>query len=290
MAKSEKEMREELLRIRTEEENKKRDAERQALNADRQKAQAEAYDELIKGRTYTDPQSGREVVLWDEAWRLADAAHHSEVRAYDDWRAAMLGLLTMYGMLNKALDQEFKEMRSNIGDAVMTGTALGDIPVFGDALNLIPTYGPALAAIPTPGVLSTGDAVIDFISDKFGSDPEITLPALSHRVQFSDDNGLVIEKVSRLDNIDNTAPAPSPEGAPPRKSLDDFFSDAVHEWLAEAGYKPSAANSAKFVNSSGAALTKEAFDKLRDDKSHGLDHFLKEHMSSLQFKPRGPSM
>ncbi|KTD62746.1 hypothetical protein [Legionella shakespearei] len=290
MAKSEKEMREELLRIRTDEENKKRDAERQALKADREMAQAEARDELIKGRIERDPQSGREIVLWDEAWRLADAAHHSEVRAYDDWRAAMLGLLTMYGMLNKALNQEFKEMRSNIGDSVMTGTTLGDIPVFGDALNVIPTYGPALAAIKTPGALDGCDALTDFLSDKFGAAQEIPLPVLQHKVQFSDDGKLVIDKLTRSDNIDNTAPAPTPEGAPKAKSLDDYFSEAVHEWLAEEGYKPSATNPAKFVNSSGAELTQKAFEELRDNKDHGLNHFLKVNLPNMEFRPSGPSM
>lgn len=289
MAKTEQEMREELLRIRKEEENKKIEAERQALIADREMAQAEAYDDLIKGRTYTDPQ-GREVVLWDEAWRLADAAHNSEVRAYDDWRAAMLGLLTMYSMLNKALSQEFAEMRSNILDVVMTGTTLGDIPVFGDALKLIPTYGPALAAIPTPGLLTTGDAIINFVKDKLGADPEIALPALMHNVNFSDDGDLVIDKLIRSDNIANTAPAPTPENAPKAKSIDDYFSEAVHEWLAEEGYNPSAANSSKFVNSSGAALTKEAFNQLKDDPDHGLSHFLKINLPGMEFKSHGPSM
>lgn len=287
MAKSDKEMREELQRIRLAEENKKRDAERAELIASRADAQAKAHDELIKGRTYIDPQ-GKEVNLWDEAYKLADAAHHSEVRAYDDWRAAMLGLLTMYGMLNRALTQSFKEMRSDISDAAMTGTSLGDIPIFGDALRAIPVYGDFLAAIPTPGVLSVKDAISDYLA----GDPEVGLPVLLHKIQLSDDGKLIIEKLSRADNVDNTARSipldPNNRSAPVVKSLDEHFDTGVREWLAEQGYKPTAADKDKFVDEHGAALTKTQFDILKNDPEHGFNHFLQVNYSELEFRPRGP--
>jgi hypothetical protein len=113
----------------------------------------------------------------------------------------------------------------------------------------------------------------DKIKSPFTSDPAVILPTLVHEVKLNDKNAL---------EVNLTAKGREP-GAP---SFDDQFKRVVVEWLKEQGYRanPDPDHGDQFVDSKGDVLTPAAFDSLKNDPDHGLDHFLKE-TSELQFRP-----
>lgn len=167
MSKSTEEIKKELQRIREEEEFQFISAKKQRIMEERALQAARDQDELVKGRTHKDPQSGQEVAHWDDAMRKAEAAVNSEVMSYNDWRAAMMGLLTMYGAMNKGLHQ-------SIGETV---------------------HSPLATLIKQGIIYPLGDK----IKDKLTGNPEIDLPMLQHEVSFSNDNKLVINPLTRSD-------------------------------------------------------------------------------------------
>ncbi|MDP3268952.1 MAG: hydrolase [Legionella sp.] len=153
-------LKEELKRIREEEEHNKILAEKTKLAQERQ----EAYNDILqkkakKGRTVN--RSGAEVTLWDEALQKAEEAINAEVMAYNDWRAAMMGLLTLYSSLNKAINHSFDMVLSQY--------------VYPIAKNYV--------------LYPLKDALLA----KLKGTPEVDIPALEHFVDLSDDGKLDIQ-------------------------------------------------------------------------------------------------
>jgi len=131
---------------------------------------AEALDELLKGRTIKN-SNGHDVLKWDEAMNRADAATNAEAMAYNDWRAAITGLLTMYSFLNKAIEQSMKET----------------------------VYSPASKLLHDKALFPLSN----MIREKLTGNPEIDLPTLHHCVHFTD-NKLVIDPLTRSDRGNDT--------------------------------------------------------------------------------------
>jgi hypothetical protein len=111
------------------------------------------------------------------------------------------------------------------------------------------------------------------ISSPFQSEPEAVLPVLIHEVKMSDKNALEVNLTLK--------------GREATTTFDDQFKRVVGEWLREQGYRPdpNPANKDQFVDSKGEVLTSAAFETLKKDPDHGLEHFLNE-TSELQFQPR----
>ncbi|MBL7478810.1 hydrolase [Legionella bononiensis] len=174
MSKSNDEMREELARIRREEEQKALTREYQERERARADERAAAMDKLHKGHKTTDPQTGREATLWEVAMKEADRALEADVNAYNDWRSAMMKLWNIYGSMAKALHQSTNET------------------IWAPASNLI------------------ADKVLlpasDILRELFRKNPEIDLPELQHLVTCSDDGKLSIQPLTRSDNNQETSP------------------------------------------------------------------------------------
>lgn len=263
MSKTDKKMREELAEIRRAEESKRLEDDKDKAEMERIKlrennradARAARADSLAKGHMMTDPNSQREITLWEYARKKADAALGADVNAYNDWRSAMMGLWNIYSALNHALHQSVAE------------TIVAPIE------NGITDYL----------VLPAYDNIIEPLSSKVvnlftgSDDPEVTLPELRHEVSFTDDNTLKIEPLTRADNVKNTG----------NGTLDKLFAKGVRMWLGENGYKLVPGESSKFVDVHGKALDKNTFNELKEDPEHGLGTFLRGY-SELQLTPRGP--
>ncbi|KTD50956.1 hypothetical protein [Legionella quateirensis] len=174
MSKPEDKMREELARIRREEEQKVLTRELQELERQRADTRAAEMDKLRKGHTTIDPHTGREATLWEVAIKEADKALEADVNAYNDWRSAMMKLWNIYGAMAKALHQSTNET------------------IWAPASNLI-----------TDNVLLPAS---DILRELFRKNPEVDLPALQHLVQCSDDGTLSIQPLTRADNNQETSP------------------------------------------------------------------------------------
>ena len=161
------EIHDELVRINKIEEEKKTAEYRAAVQRSREDARAKAQDELENEGKFIDPHTGRETTHWNDTIEKAKSALNTEVRAYDDWRAAMLGLLNLYASLNRAIAHS---LNANIY------TPVARLPV---DYGILPLY--------------------DKISELLKSGPEVVLPALQHQVEFTEDNKLKIAPLTRSD-------------------------------------------------------------------------------------------
>jgi hypothetical protein len=260
MSKTDKEMRQELAKIRQEEENNHKLLEAHKLKeSTRASSRAAAADKLAKEHMMTDPYSGREMTLWEYSRKKVDAIGQ-EVNSTLDWRSLMMGLWNIYGAMAHAMNQSQHESIIVPIENGITDYAL------------LPAY----------------DHIIEPLTNKItnlicsSDDPEITLPELRHEVTFTDDNSLEIADLTRSDNVANTGKIPGQAKAP----LDQLFARGVYTWLNDNGYKPTPGDPSKFAKD-GVALDKDTFNELKEDPEHGLGAFLKGY-SELQFAPRGP--
>lgn len=260
MAKTDKEMREELARIRQMEEHKKAQDDMMKSMEEREMSRAAsravAQDKLTKEGLVTDPSSGREISLWELGRKEIDKVLNADVMAYNDFRSAYMSLWKLNSSICHAINHSVREsiiapVENGITDYV-----------------LLPAYDYVLAPLT--------DKVTNLI---LGSDdPEVTLPELRHNISFNADNQLVIAPLTRADNIENTGE---------EKLLDKLFTKGVNMWLKENGYTPTPDDHSKFVDQQGRALDKATFDDLKEDPEHGFATFLRGY-SDLQFSPRGP--
>ncbi|KTD35581.1 membrane-associated HD superfamily hydrolase [Legionella moravica] len=172
MSKSEDKMREELARIRREEEQKNLIRELEERERKRADARAAAMDKLHQGSKTTDPQTGRESTLWDVALKEAERALNADVNAYNDWRSAMMKLWNINGYLARALHQSVKEtVAAPVGNFVTDKLLMAS----------------------------------DFVTEMFRKNPDVELPALQHAVSFTKDGHLKIEPLTRSDNHNQTS-------------------------------------------------------------------------------------
>lgn len=213
---------------------------------------AEREDAAHRASISHTEQSGREVTRWEDAVAKADAALNSEVRAYDDWRAAMLGMLAMYGALHAALHQSTNSVSRLIAEKL---------------------WDTVVVDLMWDGAIKPG---WNKVKPAFGVAEE-DLVALQHNVSFSDDNKLVIKPLLRLDNdkpiVDKD---PNSGQALPVSKLDKLFRDGVVDWLKENGYTAAQGKPGEFKDKDGNSLTKAIFNNdFVGDRS--LQSFLKRY-------------
>lgn len=228
----------------------------------REIADAERADaDRLAAISHTEQQTGKIVTLWEKAAGKADEALHSDVRAYDDWRAAMLGMLSMFGALHAALHQSANSVSrllvEKFCDTVVVDW-LWDGAIKRTWNRIKPTFGFA----------------------------EEDLVALQHNVSFSDEHDkLVFKPLLRLDNdkpfIDKD---PASGQVLPESKLDELFRAGITDWLKRHNYTPDPVKQEDFkgVNGypltfrdgAGKPLTKDAFNRLKEDPDNGLQHYL----------------
>lgn len=100
-------MKKELLKL---ERNRLLAQRREELAGIRAVANARERDKLVSERLVQDPRGGPLKTKWEIAKAEADKALSAEVTMYNDWRNAMMGLLSMYSALTDALIQTRKEL------------------------------------------------------------------------------------------------------------------------------------------------------------------------------------
>jgi hypothetical protein len=160
------EMYNKLQDIRKKEMNDETTLYRQKVENERARARGVEFQELRnKGRS-KDERSGRDISLWDDVMSKAQNAINAEVMSYNDWRAAMMGLLTMFGAFTKAASHTINE-------------------------NIL---FPAKQLIVDKGILGLKDK----LEDAFIGNVQVDLPMLKHYVNLNDDGTLNIE-LSRSD-------------------------------------------------------------------------------------------
>lgn len=125
-------------------------------------------EEIKKGRTYIDPDSGHEVDRWKEVMRKAEKVVNEAAMSYNDWRASMSSLISLCTYLNLAISQSKNELLTHVG------------------------YG----------LLSVGRMAYDPLKEKLSGQPEITLPDLQYLVECSDDNKIGIKSLQRFEGDD----------------------------------------------------------------------------------------
>lgn len=159
-------LKEKLEQIKKEELNQKIAEELRQLSEQREAARMHAMDELMK-KSYITNSQGQKTTLWnmlDE--EVHKAINSGELMSFNDFRAALMSLIHLYGLLVDALNQTEVEWLQKLEFLVSENLAF-----------------PA----------------IDAIKKRFRNDPEIVLPALQHNVSYSDDNKLNIAPLIRSD-------------------------------------------------------------------------------------------
>lgn len=177
---STKDMKRHLERLKQQAENDNKAAVDKAITArdakiamDRQLEQARLMDELSEGGHILD-EKGNKIPLWDVAIKKAQNAIDAEVMAYNDWRAAMMGLLTLYAALVDALHQSVDE------------SIWAPLQIIAKNYALYP--------------------LADAIRNKFTGDPKVDLPTLIHNVHLNENNELVIDPLVRSDGNEKSDP------------------------------------------------------------------------------------
>lgn len=117
----------------------------------------------LKEKGFTTDERGNKITLWQDALHAAEKAINAEQNAYNDWRSAMMALLSMYAKMVKAISHRFEEARRPYTDKIVQTIREG---------VLYPLK--------------------DKIMDKIKGDPDIKLDTLVHDIKMSEDNKLMI--------------------------------------------------------------------------------------------------
>lgn len=241
----------ELKQLRKYEQDKEIALMKEKIKADREAALQIEAEQLAKGSIRGKDKSGNDITLWDEAMMKADEALKAEQMSYQDWRAAMTNLLSMFSSLSEALIQTRKE---NI-DATISNTL--------STLVILPIY--------------------DQIKDALSKSPEFALPALEYLVEYNDANELVIHPLERSDQ----GTLEKELDANFKKTFNDTFQKGVALWLNDLGFTPTA-DGKQFKDNADNVLDKATFETLKNDPQKGLNAFLSDRFE-LDFQER-PSM
>lgn len=223
-------MKKELEKLRLDEEVAAAKAAQERLQAQRNAAR---NDELTKN-AYTTSSQGQTVENWVDVVQRADAAINADVMAYNDWRAAMMGLITLYSALNNAIYHSL------------------------NATFVAPLKNTIADAIKDKAIYPLCEAV----KRVFTGDPALILPALQHFVDYTDDAGLTFD-LERSDDV-----ALDKNG-----HLTKLFEKGIVHWLSECGYTPVQGSTKKFTDGT-QELTAEKFKELKDDPHNGLNQYL----------------
>ncbi|KTC93277.1 hypothetical protein [Legionella cincinnatiensis] len=252
---------------------------------------AQAMEELRNKHIKGHDDKGNAITYWDEVNRLADEAMKPEQNSYQDYRAAMMSLLNMFGKMNKAIavsrEQTFGEfynkyvyeknedplgkawikLKSNMRDAIK-GDADIDLPT----LHHNVTFKDGKLNV-APLTRKDGAPLVVYERDEKGNikyeiDQETGKPKL-------DDKNQPIKIISK-------EPHPANEA----------FKALVDAWLIENNYQIVPGEPNKHMNpTTGKYLDEEAFNSLKPT----LVEFLKNPANAeLTFEeepqPHSPSI
>ncbi|KTD55810.1 membrane-associated HD superfamily hydrolase [Legionella santicrucis] len=230
---------------------------------------AQAMEEL-RNKHILHKGTQQETTLWDEVNRLADEAMKPEQNSYQDYRAAMMSLLNMFGKMNKAI-------------------AVSREQTFGEYYNKYiyekneDPIGKAWLALKSK------------MRDTLKGDADIDLPTLHHNVTFKDGK-LNVAPLTRKDGGSLVVYEKDQDGKPVyekdakgKPKLDDkgqpirvvssdphpvneAFKALVDAWLIENNYQPVPGEPNKYMNpTTGKYLDEDTFNSLKPT----LDDFLK---------------
>lgn len=231
---------------------------RTELDAIRKAGDADAIAKLRQGGSTTD-EHGRQVTLWENVLRQADRAIHSEQNSYNDWRSAMMSLLTLYSGMVKASDQASSEW-------------------------LAPTFTFIKQVVRDNLAVPLKDKFLDMLK----GDPKVNLPLLIHQASLTDDNKLNLG-LSRSDGV-----AQMSMDDKDQNRIKNSFDSLVNLWLLENGFSPKEAGPGEdkdavkglYVRTgTDEIMTKAEFTALKDDEEHGLAQFL-EADTALRFQAK----
>lgn len=156
-----KEMQKKLLEVKTEE-NNRLIKEADDYLAWQRNLECSEYAAMLNEKTLITDQKGQKTSEWQRVISDAEAAINSEANTYNDWRAAMICLLTMYSNLSSAINH-------------------------------------SLAATIMPSVkYEKFYPLLDKVTRSFEHKPKIDLPSLSQFVEYKKDSGLEVN-LSRSD-------------------------------------------------------------------------------------------
>lgn len=235
-ANAKKAIQDEALRIATAKEIDAATSYRKQLEDARQKADMDAFAKLKKeGSTYD--KDGREITPWDKLMEKTEQVLHSEQHAYNDWRSAMMSLLSLYAMFVDAAHHSLEVLMSPLTIAIKQG-------------------------LRDKGLIPLKDKVMDFIR----GDHRVDLPALVQNVTLSDDNKLDFGTLNRAN-----------DGIALEGTSTEGFRTLVTLWLNDVGYEPANEEGMYVTKDEPRTiLTKERFNELKSSDVNGLNKFLEE--------------
>lgn len=213
-------------------------------------------------RRSVDPQSGKEVSDWDRAMSAANHALEADYTTINDYKSAMMALLSMLGKMVKAGNASVNETLWGLGHYVIEGKITPE--------GLEAGYGRKL--------LMAGKSL------RSPSIPEeIKIPKLLHDIKVNNQGSLDIH-LKRSD--DGPLNVQLEQGA--GMDLQKGFNNVVKLWLAAQGYKQ-VDNSGPFLlnGDQNEPLTQSKFDALKSDldkhlEDNGVLEYQEEPRSSLQ--------
>jgi hypothetical protein len=216
----------------------------------------EDYLAKVRRSCVTKDEKGNDVLLWDKVLHEAHRYIHSGQESYNDWRSAMMSLLALYSLM---VDAASGSIKSTLAPSVLT--------------KLVGVREQALYPLR------------DKIMDKLRGEPRVDIPAMVHDVAMGDDNKLQIAPLKGIDGRSTQFTGADMQTV----DLNPTFRSLVSLWLKDQGYEPGVEDGTYVNKAHGTAdynkvLTKEKFNELKDDKTHGLDAFLEENVE-LQFSP-----
>ncbi|MDI1352780.1 MAG: hypothetical protein PSV35_08480 [bacterium] len=285
-------MQNDLQRIIKEEAAKDIERYRAEVSQKRAIARQMELDEIGKNSKTRDEHSGREISHWDDALSRAEKAMNSEVMSYNDWRAAMMGLLTLFSSLNKALHHSIDgsiihPVRSTLMDGLilplkdalqekLAGTPEIELPMLQQFVNLN-----------DDGTLDIQLSRTDKVDGMISSSTQRYLDLLKHKQTLEEKNKTkidpqILNQIAEVDNQLNYLRRNGVHG----NTLNMLFEKGVVDWLQENGYKRDP-QTKKIMDGSGAILDKATFEVLKNDPDNGLEHYLTEHVD-LYIRPSGP--
>lgn len=213
---------------------------RAELDAIRKAGDVDRIGKLRQGG-YTKDEHGQQVTLWENVLRQAERAIHSEQNSYNDWRSAMMSLLTMYSGMVKASNQASSEW-------------------------LAPTFTQIKQVVRDSLAIPLKDKFLDFLK----GDPKVDLPLLIHKTTLTDDNKLDLGLSSSDANEMSEELKRSFEMLVDLWLVDNGYSAKE----AGPGEDKEAVKGIYVKSGTDEVLTKDAFVKLKEDEEHGLDQFL----------------
>ncbi|WP_115707289.1 hypothetical protein [Legionella sainthelensi] len=248
---------------------------------------AQAMEEL-RNKHILHKGTKQETTLWEEINRLADEAMKPEQNSYQDYRAAMMSLLNMFGKMNKAI-------------AVSREQTFGEF------------YNKYIYENKEDPIGKAWLKLKSYMRDGLKGDPNIDLPTLHHNVTFKDGKldvasltrkdgaPLVVyerdekgnlkyemdEKTGKRKLDDKNQPIKIPSSEP--HPANEAFRALIDAWLIEHDYYKVENEPGKYKSPDGKYLDEDTFNSLKPS----LAEFLKNPANAeltIEEAPPSPSM